>query len=73
MNTTLSAATCGLFVFAIFKFIRKNDEYSVLGAANGVIVGLIAVSSSPNHYYGWGSIIIGALASGIYIGYHFLF
>jgi Amt family ammonium transporter len=69
--TTLAPAIGGgLALFFYWIFSRGSDnQYSVIHLSNGIIMGALAVSGTPEMVYGWGGIIIGTLCVPIYFLY----
>lgn len=71
MVTTVSPAICGLILFFIHWIYNKGgqEEYSILRISNGIIMGVLAVSGSPENYFAWGGIVIGCISVPIYLFY----
>lgn len=63
INTNTSAA-CAMLTFMIIEKIR-NGKPTVLGAATGAVIGLVAITPGSGFVPVWASIIIGALVSPI--------
>lgn len=71
MVTTVAPAICGLILFFINWIYNKGgqEEYSILKLSNGIIIGVLGVSGSPENYFAWGGIVIGCIAVPIYLFY----
>lgn len=63
INTNTSAA-CAMLTFMLIEKIR-NGKPTVLGAATGAVIGLVAITPGSGFVPVWASIIIGALVSPI--------
>jgi ammonium transporter, Amt family len=63
LNTNVSTAT-GLLVWMVMDSMAYGKP-SVLGAINGMIAGLVAITPAAGYVDGWGAIVIGAAAGTI--------
>lgn len=63
VNTNTSAA-CAMLTFMLIEKIR-NGKPTVLGAATGAVIGLVAITPGSGFVPVWASIIIGTLVSPI--------
>jgi ammonium transporter, Amt family len=59
-NTNLATAT-GLLVWTILDYMAYGKP-SVVGAVNGMIAGLVAITPSAGYVDGWGALIVGVCA-----------
>jgi ammonium transporter, Amt family len=59
-NTNLATAT-GLLVWTILDYLSYGKP-SVVGAVNGMIAGLVAITPSAGYVDGWGALIVGVCA-----------
>ena len=65
LNTNLAtAAALGMWVFMDMRF-SKQRKASFLGAINGMICGLVAITPSAGWVDGYGAILVGVIASGV--------
>ena len=60
LNTNIATAT-GLLVWTIMDYFSYGKP-SVLGAVNGMIAGLVAITPSAGYVDGWGALIVGVVA-----------
>jgi Amt family ammonium transporter len=71
LNTNLCAAVA-LMVWVLWDFLTKRKP-SLLGAVNGMIVGLVGITPAAGYVNGYGAIIIGVVATTIvYFAYYYL-
>jgi Amt family ammonium transporter len=71
MNNILSGAS-GALISLLFKpfFLRKVSplsNYNPISLANGMLSGLVAITGSCNNVEPWAALVIGIVASLIYI------
>ena len=65
LNTNVAtAAALGMWVFMDMRF-SKQRKASFLGAINGMICGLVAITPSAGWVDGYGAILVGLIASGV--------
>jgi ammonium transporter, Amt family len=60
LNTNVATAT-GLLVWTILDYMAYGKP-SVVGAVNGMIAGLVAITPSAGYVDGWGALIVGVCA-----------
>jgi ammonium transporter, Amt family len=65
VNTTISASTAGLATLAIIK--ARDHYFDLLGCLNGIIAGLVSVTSSCAFVEPYAAVIIGAVGALFYI------
>jgi Amt family ammonium transporter len=71
LNTNLCTAVAFLTWIGCDYATRRKP--SLLGAVNGMIVGLVAITPAAGYVSGWGAIAIGVIATGIvYAAYYYL-
>jgi Amt family ammonium transporter len=63
INTNLATAVA-MMVWIAWDYIFR-DKPSMIGAVNGMITGLVAITPSAGFINGWGAIIVGAVCSTI--------
>eukprot|EP00605_Chrysophyceae_sp_TOSAG23-4_P001310 GSChrysophyteH1.ASY1.ANO1.1425.1 assembled CDS len=69
LNTTLSAATCGLFSMLISNWFNISDRRHDLDATlNGILAGLVSITAGCNVVKGWGAVVIGIVGTFVWIG-----
>jgi Amt family ammonium transporter len=66
MNTTLSAATCGLGVF--FMQYAKIRKYDLGMLCNGILAGLVSITAPCGNVECGSAFTIGLIGAGIYFG-----
>ena len=62
LNTNLATATA-LLVWVVIDMHFGPKKPNFLGAVNGMIVGLVAITPAAGYVNGWGALCIGAIAS----------
>eukprot|EP00397_Hematodinium_sp_SG-2012_P016886 GEMP01017242.1.p1 GENE.GEMP01017242.1~~GEMP01017242.1.p1 ORF type:complete len:694 (+),score=144.47 GEMP01017242.1:252-2333(+) len=67
VNTTISAATCGLVSF-IIETIKTRGKYDVSVLCNGILAGLVSVTASCGNVQPWGAFIIGLIGGHVFRG-----
>jgi Amt family ammonium transporter len=71
LNTNLCTAVA-LMAWVMWDFLTKRKP-SLLGAVNGMIVGLVGITPAAGYVNGYGAIIIGVVATSIvYFAYYYL-
>lgn len=65
MNTTISAATCGLVVFIMRLILTK--KYDLFAFCNGIISGLVAISAGCANVEAGSAMFIGFIAALVYL------
>jgi ammonium transporter, Amt family len=71
LNTNLATAVAFLTWVACDYGTKRKP--SLIGSVNGMIVGLVAITPAAGYVSGWGSIVIGLVASVIvYVAYNYL-
>ena len=63
LNTNLCTAVA-LLVWVAWDFVFR-DKPSLIGAVNGMITGLVAITPSAGFVNGWGAIFVGVVGSTI--------
>jgi Amt family ammonium transporter len=64
INTNICTAAA-LLVWIVWDMVSPRRKSSFVGAVNGMIVGLVAITPAAGYVNGWGAIIIGVIASSI--------
>ena len=67
VNTTLSAATCGLVVVVLDKLFGSRT-WDVGAVCNGVLGGLVSISAACSTVYPWAAVLIGAIGGIVCFG-----
>ena len=67
VNTTLSAATCGLTVVVLDKLFGSRT-WDVSAVCNGVLGGLVSITAACSTVYPWAAVLIGFLGGFVYFG-----
>jgi len=67
VNTTLSAATCGLVVVVLDKLLGSRT-WDVGAVCNGVLGGLVSISAACSTVYPWAAVLIGAIGGLVCFG-----
>ena len=68
MHTTLAGACSGGLGVLIFnKLVQRNKQWTFSLILNGTLVGVVAQCAGCDQYEIWSSIIIGFLASMVYL------
>ena len=67
VNTTLSAATCGLVVVVLDKLFGSRT-WDVGAVCNGVLGGLVSISAACSTVYPWAAVLIGAIGGLVCFG-----
>ena len=67
VNTTLSAATCGLVVVVLDKLLGSRT-WDVGAVCNGVLGGLVSISAACSTVYPWAAVLIGAIGGCVCFG-----
>ena len=67
VNTTLSAATCGLVVVVLDKLFGSRT-WDVGAVCNGVLGGLVSISAACSTVYPWAAVLIGAIGGCVCFG-----
>jgi Amt family ammonium transporter len=63
LNTNLAAAVAMLVWILMDMFFSSEKKPTFLGALNGIIVGLVAITPSAGYVNGFGAMMIGLIAS----------
>jgi Amt family ammonium transporter len=71
MNTTLGAATGGLFSFFIHYFTHRNtnNKYSLAVLCNGILAGCVGITGAADVVASWAAVVIALIAVLIYYFY----
>jgi Amt family ammonium transporter len=70
MNTSISASSGGIACFLIyFVFNEERGKYSIIALCNGVLAGLIGITSCCNTVESWCAFFIGILSAIVYYIY----
>ena len=67
VNTTLSAATCGLVVVVLDKLFGSRT-WDVGAVCNGILGGLVSITAGCSTVYPWAAVLIGFLGGFVYFG-----
>lgn len=68
MNTTLAAASGGGTALLVFWYLKRKEEekFEVCNICNGILGGLVGITSSCDNVESWAAVIIGVIAAFIY-------
>jgi Amt family ammonium transporter len=73
LNTNIATATALLIWMFMDMLFTKEHKPTFLGAINGMICGLVAITPSAGWVNGYGAIIVGVIASGlVWVAWNFL-
>lgn len=72
MNTSISASSGGITCFLVHYFLNKK-EMSIISLCNGVLAGLIGITSCCDTVESWCAFFIGIIAAIIYYSYTKIF
>ena len=64
LNTNLATAAA-LMTWLFMDMVGGPKKPNFLGAVNGMIVGLVAITPAAGFVNGWGALLIGVIASGV--------
>jgi Amt family ammonium transporter len=64
LNTNLAAASA-MFIWVMWDMLSPRKSASLIGAVNGMIVGLVGITPAAGFVNGWGAILIGVFGSSI--------
>ena len=67
VNTTLSAATCGLTVVVLDKLFGSRT-WDVSAVCNGILGGLVSITAGCSTVYPWAAVLIGFIGGFVYFG-----
>jgi Amt family ammonium transporter len=67
VTTTLSAATGGVVVVILDKFLGSKT-WDVGAVCNGILGGLVSITAGCSTVYPWASVLIGFIGGGVYFG-----
>ena len=62
LNTNLAAASA-MFIWIIWDMLSPRKSASLIGAVNGMIVGLVGITPAAGYVNGYGALIIGLVGS----------
>jgi len=64
LNTNLAAASA-MFIWVMWDMLSPRKSASLIGAVNGMIVGLVGITPAAGFVNGYGALIIGVVGSSI--------
>jgi len=67
VTTTLSAATGGVVVVILDKFLGSKT-WDVGAVCNGILGGLVSITAGCSTVYPWAAVLIGFIGGGVYFG-----
>ncbi len=65
LNTNVATAVALMTWVLMDMFLSKQKKPTFLGAINGMIVGLVAITPSAGWMNGWGAMLVGLIASSV--------